>query len=542
MDTSRVDEEGTPDVYRNLVNKLRRFGEIDEPIEEPMSLDWRAEEEILPESLQKLKRSQQWVPRVGDIVLYVRELPEDVHIIRHPIVGDYRMYSERTKLWIGYPTWEAGLVGQTPAEPTTIEDICENGDKQTNVTYSGIRVEPLPDVNNTDKSLSKRHKYIPVRHIRPFALWKQLLHRVAKLHQTVTNAQTVTSTMSLVGKYRFKGVWPDASIYCHGIYIGHEMLVVGDAVRLLPNASHGQTTCTDILVIKSIRLKWSALDKASDNDWDEGRPYNSSVWIYGAAFTSDPARMNKEWFSDEHIRLPTAADDYDDWYPLHSPTKELAIPYSRVMGRLYERNAVALWLNIKADNIPLLDSGREGVVESRAFSREHDRRISSEPNATWYWGDSRAQALDLHTVNGLDVAAHDQLRDPKEWRKKIKIMEGMTNKILPTANPLSGSGIAGRNLRGFMAPSLSDLPVRTQLSRAIDDTSISSNATGSSSAAGGSTTAASRKRSHISDLSDEEGGDEDRDEVNREIKQAMKIVEDNATGQTKKAKVTVVID
>jgi hypothetical protein len=541
MDTSRVDEEGTPDVYRNLINKLRRLGEVDEVVEEPMSLDWKAEQEILPDMLQKLKSHQQWIPRVGDIVLYVRELPEDMHIIRHPITKAFRMYNERSKLWFGAPFWEAGLVGQTPAEATTIEDICENGDKESNVTYSGIRVEPLPSVNNPDKSLSKRHKYIPIRHTRPFVLWKELLCQVpqGQWHSTISNALTVTSTISLIGKYRFKGTWPDASIYCHGLYIGHEMLTVGDTVRLLPNTNYDQTTCTDIFVIKSIRLKWFNLDKASDNDWDEGRPYNSGVWIHGTAYSSDSTRMNKEWLLNEHIQPPKGTDDYGEWYPLHPPSKELAIPYSRILGRLYERNAMALWLNTKSTDLPLLDAGREGLVEGRAYSRQHDNRIARELDATWYWGDNRAQALDLHTVNGLDVAAHDRLRDTREWRRKIKIMDGLNSKILPTAKRTAAAGLAGHNLRGFMAPGPSELPVRTQISMTTDEITISDGVTGSSCTGLSASAGAPRKRSHIVDLSDEE--DEEDEEKDGEIRQAMKFVEDTP-GAKKKTRVTVVID
>ncbi|KAJ4345134.1 hypothetical protein N0V95_005906 [Ascochyta clinopodiicola] len=543
MDTSHIDEEGTPDVYRNLIEKLRRHNEIDELIEEPMSLDWRAERETLPELLQKLEKEQQWVPRVGDIVLYVRELPEDTHIIRHPITRDFKMYDEQSKLWLDSPVWEAGVVGQTPVEPTTIEDICQNGDKGSNITYSGIRVEPLPDVNNPDKSMSKRHKYIPIRHSRPFVLWKELLHQVPQghWHPTVSNALAVTSTMSLIGKYRFRGAWPNATLYCHGLYLGHEMLAVGDTVRLLPNAKHGQITCDDILVIKSIRLKWYNLDAASDNDWDQDRPYNSSVWIYGAAYSNNPARTNMEWLSNDFTRLPKVMEDYGEWFPLHPPSKELAIPYSRVFGRLYERDAMALWLNTKSRDLPLLDAGREGLVEGRTYSRRHDNRIAREMGATWYWGDSRAQALDLHTINGLDVAAQDQERDPKEWRKKIKIMEGMTsNKVVPTAKPSDAPGLVGRSLRGFMAPAMSDLPVRSQLSRATDETSVTGSVASSSATEESSITGMAMKRSHIVNL--DSGEDVEDDKVNEEIRQTMKIVEDNSRAPTKKARVTVVID
>lgn len=542
MDMKRVDEEGTPDVYRNLISKLQQHGEIDETIEEPMSLDWRAEQEILPGLLRKLKDSPQWVPRVGDIVLYVRDLPEDVDILRDPVTREYRMHNEKTNSWLDHPIWEAGLVGQIPAEPIMIDDIYQNGNKESNVIYSGVRVEPLPDVNSLDKSLSKRHKYIPIRYTRPFMLWKQLLHQVSEWHPTILNAQAVTSTLSLVGKYRFKGVWPEASVYCRGIYIGHEMLVVGDTVRLLPSVGHSQTTCTDILVIKSIRLKWTNLDKASGNDWDTGQPYNSSIWVYGAAYTSDSARTNEEWLSNDHLYLPKEAKDYGKWYPLHSSSKELAVPYSRIMGRLYERNAMALWLDTKSNDHPLLDAGREGLVESRVFAKKHDQRIAREPDATWYWGDSRAQALDLRTVNGLDVAAYDQERDPKEWRKKIKIMEGMTgNKIVPKKKLSGARSLAERNPREVVAPALPGLHLHSKLSKAIDETSVSGHVTASPSIRESSATTVSRKRPHIVSLSSDEEDDRDED-LNEEIKRTMRIVEDDSQTHTKKVRVAVVIN
>lgn len=541
MDTSHIDEEGTPDVYRNLINKLRRHGSIDEIIEEPLSMDWRAEQEILPDLLRKLEENPQWVPRTGEIVLFVRQLSEDVHIIRHPITAEYKMYDERTKLWLEHPAWEAGLVGQTPTEPITIEDLCETGNKESNVTYSGVRIEPLPDVNSLDKSLSKRHKYVPIRHTRPFVFWKELLHQVPKWHPTILNAQAITSVMSLTGKYRFRGTWPEASIYCRGMYVGHEMLAVGDVVRLLPNTSAGQSTSTDILVVKSIRLKWSKLDKSSDNDWDEGLTYNSSVWVYGAAYTSDSGRMSKEWLSDAHP--PAVADHYGEWYPLHPPTKELAIPYSRILGRLHERDAVVLWLKSKTNDPNMLDAGWQGLVESRDYSRQHDNRIVREPDANWFWADSRAQALDLHTVNGLDVCARDQLRDPKDWRRKLKVMDGMTsNKTAPPAKPTSGPTSAGRNLRGFMAPDLPDLPVRTQFPKATDNASTSGSVTTSSTSGPSSNAGLPKKRpSNIVNLSSSEE-DEDDDDFNEEIRQTMRVIEGNGKAKAKKTRVSVVVD
>ncbi|KAG9200733.1 hypothetical protein G6514_006755 [Epicoccum nigrum] len=545
MDASRVDEEGTPDVWRNLINKLRRHGRIDEVIEQPFSMDWRVEQDLLPEHLSKIEKSPQWIPRVGDIVLFVRTLPDDVHIIRHPIKGDYRMYDDSTKLWLERPAWEAGLVGQTPIKTITIEDLSTNSDKEGTITNFGVRVEPLPDVNSSDKSISKRHKYVPVRQIRPFVLWKHLLNQVTEWHTTIKNALAVTSVFSLTDKHRFKGTWPEASIYCRGMYIGHDMLAVGDTVRLSPIAAYDQAACEDILVIKTIRLKLYNLDQASENDWDEGRPYNSTVWVHGTAFTSNPDRMNKEWLSDAYP--PAPAHDYGEWYPLHPANKELAVPFCRIIGRLHERDAMKMWLGTRLrDDALLLDAGRAALTEARLFSQAHNKRIAREPPGTnWFWGEHRAHSLDLHTINGLDVAAHDPLRDPKDWRRKLKALPEMgDNKVLPAAaaKPGGAAGLAGRNLRGFMAPALSDLPVRPQASaaRPLRSVSMISDASTLGADEGFANQVGRKRPAQVMELSSKD--EESEDEINKEIKQTMRVVSDGGKAAVKKPRVKVVVE
>ncbi|KAF2820537.1 hypothetical protein CC86DRAFT_304549 [Ophiobolus disseminans] len=524
VDSSRVDEEGTPDVYRNLVDKLKRHTMIDEMIHEPLSPDWRAEEELLPVILQGLKQQGQWIPRVGDIVLYIRDLPTNVDVMRHEVTDEFQLYDEEAEEFLGSPPWEAGLVGEAPADPSTIADL-HRSESETNVIYSGVRVEPLPDPNSHDKSLSKRHKYVSLRQTRPFILWKELLHNVPRdqWHPTIINALTAASTLSLVGKYRFKGNWPHASIFCHGIYIGSEMLAVGDTVRLSPSTLKKHTTCLEVLVIKSIRLKWSDLDKASNNDYDEGRPYNSSVWIYGSGYTSDTSLVNKEYLSEDNTEPPKATVEYGEWYPLHSTDKELAVPCSRIMGRLYEREAMAFWLNSEPGDQPSLDNGREALVEARSFARHHDERIAREPDATWFWGDSRADALNLHTINGLEIAKYDQERDVRDMRKKIKVIEGMENSKPAPGKSSAPVSLGSRGLRSFMAPGIAD-----QADQAAPGSSANTSVAGSSSASANS--GASKKRPHIIKLSDDED----------EIRKQTRVV-DNGPSVGKKAKVAVVI-
>ncbi|USP79105.1 uncharacterized protein yc1106_06379 [Curvularia clavata] len=423
LDTSSVDQDGTPDVYRNLIEKLRSHKHVDEDICEPLSPDWRAEQSKLSKLLRILKSQEQWIPRNGDIVLFVRNLSDRITIARYDTTGELRLYDEQSDEFLDVPRWEAGLVTEAAPGSNTDADLLESDtNSSADASCSGIRVEPVPDPNSTDKSLSKRYKYISLRQSRPFFLWKEMLRQVdqEQWHPSVRNALALTSTVSLMGKYRFRGTWPEATIYCQGIFVGPEMLVVGDTIRLLPKSD--QTVCTDIMSIKSIRLKWTNLDKASNNDYDEGRPFNSTIWFYGAAYTSDISRSNEQWVSDQTAQ-PRAASDYGHFYPLHPPDKEFAIPFARTAGRLYERNALAYFLGFDVNDSITLDLSRQALTSARTFSQLNDVRIAESPDATWYWGDDRADALNLHTLNGLDVSRFDPGRDAKALRKQCRIID-----------------------------------------------------------------------------------------------------------------------
>jgi hypothetical protein len=544
LDKTNVDSEGTPDVYRNLIDKLRRHQQVDEAIEEPLSPDWRAEQELLPKLLDNIKAQEQWVPRTGDIVLYIRSMTEGIDLVRpEGTDDDLQLYDERRDQYLGTPKWEAGMVTET-AIGTTVADLVDSV-KEKSVSASGLRVEPIPDPNAQDKSLSKKYKYVALRQTRPFILWRNLLRRIPQedWHATIKNALAITSTVSLMGKHRFRGTWPNASIYCHGIYVGSELLAVGDTVRLLPNKTSGQSACTDVMSIKSIRLKWTNLDKASDNDYDEGRPYNSEIWIYGAAYTSNAAYQNKLWVSEQNINAPRVTGDYAaDWYPLHPDNKELAIPYSRVLGRLYERDAMTYFLRAEHGNLPNLDVGRHAVVEARAFSRKHDKRISDEPDATWYWGDNRADALNLRTINGQEVARFDPERDVKDLRRQYRHLDAITSGVAqlePEHRDIRGD----KGLRGFMAPAL---PLRSSALEAIGGSGSSP------SSSTGPFLEGSRKRTHIVDLDEEDTPDDDTEDedmdldmdmdLDDEIRQHTRVVEEDRERPSKKAKVKVVID
>ncbi|KAF2801573.1 uncharacterized protein BDZ99DRAFT_577513 [Mytilinidion resinicola] len=453
MNSSRVDEEGTPDVYRNLIDKLERTTILDEAIKETMSLDWRAEQKLLPKAITRMSNQAAWIPRVGELVLFVRTIPEGEEFRRGRDTGQFARYKSETEDLIGPILWEAGVVGQPAVEALELKDLVLETTKEYDVNYSGFRVEPLPDPNGRSKNESLKHKYLPLHHLRPFVFWKEILQGIEEKdwHPTINHCRKVMRSFSLLGKHRFKGTWPSASIYCQGMYIGSELILVGDVVRLMPKPY--EMECTDVLKITAIKLKLSNLDKAGDNDYDDKHPYNSVVHIAGMGFTSAADSIEPE------TDVLNAMEGYDNWYAKHSADKQMEVPFSRILGRCFEGDAMMLWLPESPDGSPLADDGSnmaanlsnglEGIREAREFSTDNDKRIGVDQGETWLWGDTRTEVLDITSFNGADVGRSDTKRDPSKWRKLIRVLEGVVD--AQERQELKQKTLDRRPLRGYLA-------------------------------------------------------------------------------------------
>ncbi|KAK3079641.1 hypothetical protein LTS18_004340, partial [Coniosporium uncinatum] len=209
---------------------------------------------------------------------------------------------------------------------------------------------------------------------------------------------------------------------------------------------------TDILKVTSIKLKFTHLDEASDNDYDDGHPYNSAVHVTGIAFTTDPARA----YSTEArpIRpgpnsvLHAGFTGYDEWYLRQELGKKTQVPFHRILGRCYEAEAMMLWFPEGAGSIDQaadLSKGVSGVLQAREQSSNTYRRIQDDKS--WFWGDCRTDSLDLETMNSQEVGRHDPERDPKKWRKKIRVIDG----VVDAAEKASLRQVQAtiRNLRGY---------------------------------------------------------------------------------------------
>ncbi|OJJ47796.1 hypothetical protein ASPZODRAFT_131370 [Penicilliopsis zonata CBS 506.65] len=420
-----ADVEGTPDVFRLAIKKLKERGTLDEPIEEPGSMDWRAERTPLGEYLEKLTLQPSYVPRAGELVLWIPSL--DGELRWNFAKSRIQIFSRDEKKWLGDPEWCAGVITQTPEEAIVIHDLQHTTEKAWDLNYSGFRVETFPDPNSTDKSYSLHYKYIPLKCIKPFNSLELFCEDIEHAHPSIRHAMVVMSSFSLLDKYRFKGTWPNGSIYCRGIFLGAELLVVGDAVRLKPRGydvdSEVLNDAVDVMVIDSIRLVLR--NCAGDVTKAEQLAEQYSVRFQGKVYTRFPKRADNQaspltpLTHDEIVNAfqYVGMGGYGAWYRTHSPEKSVEVSQDMIIGRCYEPDAMNLLFGTLSSEMDL-----HGVVSMREFSRQADARIPEGKH--WFWGDYRAETLALHTLNGEDVSHYSDARDVKMWRATLKVIDG----------------------------------------------------------------------------------------------------------------------
>ncbi|KAI9719391.1 MAG: hypothetical protein M1812_003462 [Candelaria pacifica] len=420
-----LDLERTPDVVTALVEKLKQRGAVDEQILEPQSMDWRAERSSLPARIKKETAQYSFTLRLGELVLWVREIQGE--IIFDKTASEFKMMDVTTDEDFGYPPWMAGVVGQVAEETVRPEDLLMETEKDFNVNMSGFRVECFPDPSSEQKGYSLQYKYLPLNHIRPFTFWQQYLKGTEEKdwHPSIKHALTVMSSLSVIEKFRFKGTWPNATIFCKGLYIGSEAIFVGDAIRIMPPSN--QTQVTDVLCVKSIRLRFLNLNHQTDEDkyLEEEDRFGIVLYLVGKAYTTTRKRSYQNMTvspSEVTASFPPGMRGYNEWFHLHDPTHNYLVSKDRVLGRCFEADAMAMWFGH-----PTIDVGLEGVRTARLHSSENDLRIQ-DSGKRWYWGETRVEVLDLETLNGLDVGEYDETRDPALWRKLIPAIDGVAGK------------------------------------------------------------------------------------------------------------------
>ena len=459
----QVDEDGTTDVFRALLDELKAADDdvvIDRKIVESTSPDWRVGHDLLKELLDDWKSQPRFAPRIGELVLFASDLRAEETLAWDEDLHTWRKAEQDTGILLARPKWEAGVVTQMPLQHIDVADLAKLPNTKDNVVNSGYRIEPLSKPGNDDKHYAKQHRYLPLHGLRPLTYWQDCFNELneTEWHPTVKHALSVTNTFCVIGRNRFKAVRDElsgshATVFCRGAYIGSELITIGDTVRLLPNPDEQKPgEATDILVVTAIKLRLVNIDDAGNDDWDDGRPYNVCLHISGKAFTLDRKRsfdgVGKIPIPSNSDLLPPGLEGYGQWYHFTDPKQTRArveVPYTRIFGRVQESVALETWFQASSSpNSPQdgiqpfrkpamvagykhLSRGLTGLVQARAYAYAEDPRIDKAAGKSWFWADTRVEALDLHEVNNRFVGPKDGTRTKEQmntWRKCLKALNG----------------------------------------------------------------------------------------------------------------------
>ena len=447
-----------------------------------------------------MSKQYSFIPRVGELVLWCRSIEGQLR--HHPQTGELMLFDPKSNIYAGYPLWMGGVVTQTPipSQPVVFGDILKETKKQHAVNSSGFRIECYPDPNSSQKDLSKQYSYVPLHHIRPISLWRETLTGVPESmwHPTIRNCLTAMSTFSLIERYRFKGMWPNANVYAKGCYLGSEALFVGDIVRLALKGESG-SNITDILQITDIVLKFSNVQLDEKGQFSGDNTHINMV-VHGYAYTSDITRSNRRISVDQATlpsKISSRLSDYGKFYHADDPGTVVSVDISTILGRLFEHKAMQQWLPTHSA-IPaasLLSPGYPGIFEARAFARSHDSRLQA--GVPILLSDTRTDALDLSSFNGVDCGKHNKDRNPKAWRDLLTVIDGVrgTSAIQP---PVSSTPSRGAKLVMVAIPSPDKARLKSDTAASRIETPNRTDVVEISSSDGGGTSSSSDDKDEAS--------------------------------------------
>ncbi|KAI5248035.1 hypothetical protein E4T42_05804 [Aureobasidium subglaciale] len=472
-----MDEDGTPNVFEELLFKAKQGERISQAITEPKSLDWLLEREAagLPAYLESLKTSNRHVPRLGEIVLIARHLEGTQRIVRD---GDVHRIVEPGIGYVGFPVWEAAVVTQVDKRTVTA-GLLEG------VNAPRFRVEPMSEIGNSSKAWSTRYEEVSILNVRPFRFWQQILgeadtNNPKELHPTVRHALTAMASMSVVDRFHFESFGQEVRVYCKGLYVGAEFIVPGDLVQFQMPGLH-DSVGLDVIQIQQIYVS-IRLDR---------EPHPQSIRVMGCTYTTDPNHSVGQYdrpIPQEELPTPSMRG-FGNWYMMQAKDDLTYVPATVLLARLFEdgwykaivgtasyskvaKNGGARHMRMDDDIINML-YGLKGVLPAREFSSKFDARVKDgDDGQGWYIAEDRVEQLDLSQVNGQDVGdkARFGFEDPdhlqehhlqsmfRAYNYRRQGTKGNYNHTVPAQGkqPMT-SGMAGSGMNGLEEP-VSDEP------------------------------------------------------------------------------------
>jgi hypothetical protein len=353
----------------------------------------------------KYRTLPSFLPRQGELVLFYPV--EQLNCRFEQATQHFRVFDEETGQFGEFATWKAGVIAAEPEDQLGHEDLSPLPYDYLEVTNKSYRIEVFPDPDSKDKSFSQQAFLIPLHHIRPLSMFHEFLSGVSQSqwHVSIHNALKVMNTVCFVDPIGFAGKWFSYSVRCRGVWIGAELFINGDAVRLL-SAKGDDNQVDQVMIINRIDHRFE-----NDNSHDE----HSSIVVAGPVITINKNRSFQDdpftAAQERELLLPASTAGYA-WYPIdisndgHPSAANhegflddwQEIPVSFIVGRLYDAKAMKTLLDIGN-----FDVGGLGMKQARRWAKQHRTNLKVNNRQGWILTVDRVQALDIETLNGRAV-------------------------------------------------------------------------------------------------------------------------------------------
>ena len=370
------------------------------------------------ETRERLAGQSCFIPRIGEMVLCYWEIAGELRI--EPATGQLKVWDG--KAFSGHPNWLCGVVAQVPIidEPIQPNDIDHETKKTHNVNSSGFRIECYPDPDLVDKSFSKHYKHVPLHHIRPMAFFLDVTKGIPNTawHPTIYNAMKAMCSVSCIDRYKLKGTWPDFHMYHQGLFFGAEAYWINDPIRLIPHKDHPKRI-TEVLILEKAIVRTCGVKPDADGTITGNSADRIELVVQGQVYTTDI-----KYSKGNIVTTPPTSilHPYGPWYYIESSNDKYEIQYQHTIGRLFEYEAMQRYYpNISPSTALSAGLGSITFLRNCSSTNGEDNEGSNKKSKI-FWGDHRAEALDLTTFNGVDVGIYDFNRDPVLWRRSIEVL------------------------------------------------------------------------------------------------------------------------
>jgi hypothetical protein len=354
--------------------------------------------------VEKYQNQPSFLPRKGELVLFYIDTEPNCELYFEEPLQHLKIYSHSSNRSLGYPEWKAAVICNEPIEKLDIEDLEHNrsGFQLCHDRRRRYKLEIYEDQGQTHE--------VPLSYIRPLSIFHELLSGLeqADWHGSILNALRKMNTACVVDPLMFFGEWPRIAITFNGAWLGSELFIVGDVVRIRDGIRPAGCEVDEgsVLAVRIHQIAWEFCLKGCDDIVEEPQVMKIRGEVLRICCGGQHSRRSSNGVLED-INSPASARSSligYDWFKVESANSlgYMDLAASSVLGRLYEARAMEILTGSRQITV-----GSWGVEGAREYAGRQskgdilsDEYMTARPHhwneLNWLLSKDRIEALQLH--------------------------------------------------------------------------------------------------------------------------------------------------